>query len=179
MAGVARDFSRESRERELDDERRRAAAAGEPYCDRYELGVSWDAGAPCPKLIEGEQATMLVFYCPISHPDFDGTNPMSVSASGPTHRDIAIVELLGCTEATLGEPNDEGLHEHPLYGRGLEYYAAHEVRNSPRVSDAGNLRHFVFTFHDETLEFVAIGTLAEVVLTDMRLALELAVERAR
>jgi hypothetical protein len=70
----------------------------------------------------------------------------------------------------FGGPNDEALHGHPLKARGLDYYGAFEVYNSswiralerlnrahprhdPRRFDG--LRHFIFTFQDETFECVS------------------------
>ena len=75
----------------------------------------------------------------------------------------------------MGSPNDEVLNGHPLWGSGLEGYSAHEVKNSPwirelmdinrvhdrfRESQWSDDRHFVLTFHDETLECIADATVA-------------------
>jgi hypothetical protein len=72
----------------------------------------------------------------------------------------------------FGGPNDEALGGHPLRARGLDYYAAFEVYNSSwiRALERMNrvhprhdprrfvgLRHFIFTFQDETFECVARG----------------------
>jgi hypothetical protein len=70
----------------------------------------------------------------------------------------------------FGSPNDEALNGHPLRSRGLDYYGAFEVHNSSwigaleRMNRAHprhdprrfhGLRHFIFTFQDETFECVA------------------------
>ena len=86
---------------------------------------------------------------------------------------IGVVEFVGVTSVKMGSPNDEVLNGHPLWGSGLEFYQAHEVRNSQwirelmqinRVHDRfresrwSGRRHFILTFHDETLECVARDT---------------------
>lgn len=71
----------------------------------------------------------------------------------------------------MGYPNDEALNAHPLYAIGLGFYGFHVVENSPLIADldrrdqvhgqhvAGDymkrFRHWIITFHDETLEVVA------------------------
>ncbi len=61
------------------------------------------------------------------------------------------------------------LHGHPLYGRGLEYSGAHVIANSRWYAeleainsvhdqydpDSWDSRHFLFVFHDETLDVIA------------------------
>ena len=75
----------------------------------------------------------------------------------------------------IGSPDDEVRHGHPLWGSGLEYHRAHEVRNSRWISELmdtnrvherfdegrwSGKRHFILTFHRETLECVARSTVA-------------------
>ena len=72
----------------------------------------------------------------------------------------------------FGGPNDEALIGHPLRARGLDYYGAFEIFNSSwiralhRMNQAHprydprrfeGLRHFVFTFQEETFECLARG----------------------
>jgi hypothetical protein len=76
----------------------------------------------------------------------------------------------------MGPPNDELLHTHPLYERGLRFYAGFEVVNSSWLAEAqarsrrhpqhvdaawAGRRHFVITFHDETFECLAKGYVVE------------------
>ena len=79
--------------------------------------------------------------------------------------------LKGFCITQWANPNDEVLNAHPLYGSGLGFYGFHEVENSPMIADldrrnqvhrrhvAGDyikrFRHWIMTFHDETLEVVA------------------------
>jgi hypothetical protein len=86
---------------------------------------------------------------------------------------IGVVEFKRMTSIKIGSPNDEVLRRHPLWGSGLESYSAHEVKNSPWITELMDVdraherfdesqwsgrHHFVLTFHDETLECVANWT---------------------
>ena len=71
----------------------------------------------------------------------------------------------------MGYPNDEASSAHPLYASGLEFCGFHIVENSPIIADLDHrnyvherhvagaymkrFRHWIITFHDETLEVVA------------------------
>src|SRR5262249_18265591 len=94
------------------------------------------------------------------------------------------VEFQRCRSATLGDPNDEVLHGHRLWGRGLHAYGAFIVRNSAWVAELKrmnevhpnyqdpkyprgeyyfkpppweSMKHYLFTFPDSTFECVAEG----------------------
>jgi hypothetical protein len=81
-----------------------------------------------------------------------------------------IVEFHGCIGAKMGLPSDESLSGHRLWGKGLKYYVAHEVEESEWLAEVGRTEkyrsspgwvaahhHYVFTFHDETIECLAQG----------------------
>lgn len=108
------------------------------------------AGAPEPKVL-ADDCTLSIRY--------------------RTEKDqFAVIRFPLCTYFTFGQPNDEALDGHPLASRGLECYSVHEVRNSslilllerrnsvhPRHDRDAFLRgrrHYIFTFHDSTLECV-------------------------
>ena len=147
-------------------ERSTAAEMGLPYAEPADLGVQWDAGAPMPVLISGLR-TFVAFYLRIDDPlPFDETN----SSVWDPRPEIGVVEFKRVASVKKGSPNDEVLHGHPLWGSGLEFYRAHEVRNSPWIKELtdvnrvhggfdesrwNRVRHFVLTFHDETVECVA------------------------
>ncbi|ADP71025.1 hypothetical protein Rvan_1781 [Rhodomicrobium vannielii ATCC 17100] len=72
----------------------------------------------------------------------------------------------------IGWPNDEVLHAHRLWGRGLTYYAMHEVANSDWLAELelrnsfhiqhipgifSSFRHFIGTYKDGTFECIARG----------------------
>jgi hypothetical protein len=87
------------------------------------------------------------------------------------------VEFKRVTSIKIGSPNHEVLRGHSLWGSGLEFYSAHEVENSPWIaeltevgrarerfdeSQRGGHRHYVLTFHDETLECIAKWTVTRI-----------------
>ncbi|NQT91487.1 MAG: hypothetical protein HQ559_01905 [Lentisphaerae bacterium] len=83
---------------------------------------------------------------------------------------MAIVKFPHASIFQFGLPNDEALNGHPLYKNGLTSYAVHRVENSSWIQELEErnsvhdqhdrerfLRdrvHYVFTFHDSTLECV-------------------------
>ena len=173
---VSREHGRDSpqvhaqRQRQLGLERNTAAELGLPYAQRVDLGVTWDAGAPRPVLLSGLR-TFVAFYLTVHDPVADRANPR---VRGPrADHGIAVVEFKRVTSIKVGSPNDEVLRGHPLWGSGLEFYSAHEVENSPWIAELAEVdraherfdesqwsgrRHFVLTFHDETVECVAKWT---------------------
>jgi len=115
-----------------------------------------DAGAPMPAVYSDETGLTCAYVIGATH-----------SESGST----AILHFEGVLYYGMGYPNDEALRAHPLYENGLGLYDFHVVENSPLIADldrrnqvhnrhvAGNylkrFRHWIITFHDETLEVVA------------------------
>jgi hypothetical protein len=65
-----------------------------------------------------------------------------------------VLRFDGVSEYHFGGPNDERLHEHPLYSAGLSFYAFYEARGSERLRGRKK-KHWIATFHDETLEVIA------------------------
>jgi len=118
--------------------------AREERAVEFELGLVWDTGAPRPTLHRRAGELVLTFRLA------DGQPPTGVGR----------VEFFGVCAEKFGEPNDERLPEHALYGRGLHYYGAHEVVHSrwvatERASSREKLRHFIFCFKDSTFECLA------------------------
>jgi hypothetical protein len=84
----------------------------------------------------------------------------------------AVVKVSPCLAFKFGYPNDEALPGHPLYDRGFEGVAVYEVLESSWVAElAGQnrvkfpdsdltrwgVRHFLFSFHESTLEVLGAG----------------------
>ena len=81
---------------------------------------------------------------------------------------VALVRFPTCHQIIFGHPNDEVLNGHALYKCGLKPYSVHRVLRSSRLAaleranaihprhDAESFlrrkEHYVFTFHDSTLE---------------------------
>jgi hypothetical protein len=105
-------------------------------------------------------------------PGWDGTYVRVVSPADRQPSPFVVIEMWGCAETRFGGPNDEAIRGHPLHGKGLAGYRAHEVVNSawieeaikvnsvhPHHSDAPfrQLHHYALLFHDEMLEALARG----------------------
>lgn len=113
-------------------------------------GLVWSADAPTPALFATERRKLFCFETTDEH--------------------IRIAELVRCVCVRFGFPNDEVQHGNPVWGRGLHYYAVHEVLGSPWLDELRRTeavhpmapaapfpaaRHFVLAFHDSTLEAAA------------------------
>ncbi|HEY9714552.1 MAG TPA: hypothetical protein V6C72_13885, partial [Chroococcales cyanobacterium] len=138
-------------------------------CVNLEDVPQWDPGDSAPVVLANEHK-MLVAYrlCEreaerrqLRSGPFSGVEPVAVVTFDPVF------------DHFFGAPNDETLHGHPLYGRGLEFYGAVEVLGSSwiRLAERRNAvhdrhngerfmlgkRHFIFAFHDSTFECIAKG----------------------
>lgn len=87
------------------------------------------------------------------------------------NRKIAVVVFPLADTIKFGSPNDESLGGHPLIKSGLKYYSIHKVVNSSWIAElekqnsvhpqhdknkfVKDKHHYIFTFHDSTLELVA------------------------
>jgi hypothetical protein len=115
-----------------------------------------DAGSPRPAIAATDDALSLVY-------------------SGPDEERIRIT-FVEALVRYFGPPNDETLHAHPMAAFGLRQHRAFEVRHSrwieelrtmnrvhPHHDDArfDRLRHFTWTFHDNTFECLAEGFVVE------------------
>jgi hypothetical protein len=183
MAGADSRIWREAFDELRRAERELAAARGEQYAVPIDLGVQWDTGAPLPHVIANGADTYIVCHANVPDPDWDGTYVEMVSPADVESSALIAIELRGCAELRLGGPNDEALRGHPLSGRGLEGYEAHEVYNSDWIEQAikvnsvhphhsddyfRGLRHYALLFHDEMVEALADSISATLVQGTMR-----------
>jgi hypothetical protein len=121
------------------------------------------------------RALIFAYVLRQERPAFDGTNPGVVTSDGAEA--CAVIVVSRYHTLRFGPPNDETISGHRLYRLGLKAYSAFEVKNSSWIAEleAANrvhqhhraevyraMRHFIFTFHDTTLEFVAGGYSADV-----------------
>ncbi len=58
----------------------------------------------------------------------------------------AVIRFNSVEDWAYGYPNDEGLLEHPLWGKGLTFYEFHELQPPD-----GEVLQWIGTFHDGTL----------------------------
>src|ERR1051326_1053079 len=160
----------------LQAERDLAAAKGEQYAVPMEFPVSWDHGAPLPHLLKNDYRTFLVFFLQDVDPNWDGTYVSVREPNSNVSEKLALVAFERCICAKMGTPNDEVLHGHPLYGKGLAAYEAMSVENSTWLNDLEkinavhscykaefwrSLKHYILPFHDSTFECVARGFTVE------------------
>jgi hypothetical protein len=123
-------------------------------------------GAPSPIVLSNEFALVLAYII------YDRTygTALRTGDDGMRIEPIAVVRFEHYESFMFGAPNDEALHGHPLFARGMTFYSAFRVENSSWVRQLERmnsvhpnhdpeyfekLKHFVFTFHDSTFECVA------------------------
>ncbi|GGI89283.1 hypothetical protein [Shewanella gelidii] len=114
-------------------------------------------GAPCPVVLSDEHDLFVAYYMQEQSKDFE------LEAVG-------LVKFTGFHSYKFGAPNDEAFHGHPLSENGLEPYGTFKIQNSTWVQELciqnsvhpyhsddifRDLIHFVWSFHDTTLEVVA------------------------
>jgi hypothetical protein len=153
-------------------EREMARAAGGEHAVELDIELPWDIGAPLPQLLANDYRTFLVFHLSDPDPDWDGTWSRVVDPAVDVAVPLGVVEFRYTESVRLGGPNDEAITGHPLYGKGLRAYAAHQVLNSRWITEAervnsfhpqhrggwhDRLNHYVFCFHDSTFECLAEG----------------------
>lgn len=127
-----------------------------PKVVKWSEPPAMDAGAPVPAVYSDKTGLKCAYVIGATHPE-----------SGSS----AILHFASVLYYAFGYPNDEVLNTHPLYANGLGFYDFHAVENSPLIADldrrnqvhrrhvagayATGFRHWIITFHDETLEVVA------------------------
>ena len=104
-----------------------------------------DVGAPEPHIEQRGSQLFLAYFTPADR--------------------IAVVRFDDVRSYWFGPPSDERLDEHLLYGEGLKSYSFFEVTQPvpEAVDPVEPPRHWIATFHDDTLEVYA--TSAVVVAT--------------
>lgn len=153
----------------LEAERYLAEFEGVEYADVLESDLDCDPGAPLPHVIANSNAVHLAYF--LQRPPRPGWHGESAEVvTSATSAPIALVTFEGYQAFRLGGPNDEAINGHPLYGRGLAAYRAHQVRRSSWIAElegqnsvhpshqggwAERLHHYLIAFHDELFECVA------------------------
>lgn len=111
-------------------EREVAAERGEQHAIVIDVGEAWDVGAPMPHLLAGPGSAFIVCYARDVDPGWDGTYVTMRSPADEDASPLLVIEISRCCDVRMGGPNDEAINGHPLHGRGLSGYEAHEVVNS-------------------------------------------------
>lgn len=153
-------------------ERQLARVTDDQYAVELDLGMAWSVGAPSPHLIANSLRAYVLFFLEDPDPDWDGTWTRIVEPGSSEPVSLGVVEFQLVHSIKLGGPNDEAIEGHSLTGKGLWPYAAHRVVNSHWITAEeqvnsvhphhrggwhDRLTHYVFCFHDETLECIAKG----------------------
>jgi hypothetical protein len=153
-------------------ERDLALAKGDEAAIVLDWQPPWDAGAPLPHVLSSSHRTFLIYMLSEPDPAWDGSWVNVIDSASEAEEPLAIVELERCYAHKFGGPNDEVLRGHPLYGKGLEAYRAHEVMNSRwlaaeqainsvhaqyRPASWEKRKHYLLFFHDDCFECLAEG----------------------
>jgi hypothetical protein len=138
-----------------------SSAAATERVIQIDIGCMPAAGpAAAPVLFMNDDVAFLVFNATRTSGGWRGR-------SDGTER--AVVEIKRCQTTRFGYPSDAALAGHPLFEKGLGSFGVFEVLESAWVAQLAAQhaaarpaepalppqRHFVFTFHDSTLECVA------------------------
>ena len=114
-------------------------------------------GAPCPLILSDEYNLYVAYFMQEQQVNFE------LEAVG-------LVKFTGFHSYKFGAPNDEAFHGHPLSKNGLKPYGTFKIQNStwlqelckqnsvhPYHSDDNfnKLCHYIWSFHDTTLEVIA------------------------
>jgi len=126
-----------------------------------------EAGAPIPMVLADEDGLVLSYLLRQDTPNhFDSAET------------FALVRFRLPLMHLFGPPNDEALHGHPLWGRGLDFYGVFRVDHSSLIRRLALMNrvhphhswalfekkhHYIFTFHDSTFECVAESLDVEIV----------------
>jgi hypothetical protein len=148
---------------DLAAERAAALARNEEYAEALALDIAWDSAAPLPHLLCAEGMAFVLFY--LRRPGSGAPSGQSLPVSARDQGGLGVIEFTEVRLVKFGGPNDEGLYRHRLYGKGLDFYAAHQVVGSTWAADnglrPGGASHYVLTFQDSTLECLAGGMRTE------------------
>ena len=128
-------------------------------------------GAPLPHIFSDEDALFVAYFVEWTDPLYGGDYPV-VASPADVGETVAVLSVVACTAFNFGPPSEDTVAGHRLSKQGLRPHAAFEVKNSSWIADLevadrvdpdhraerfADKRHFIFSFHDTTLEFVAAG----------------------
>jgi hypothetical protein len=127
-----------------------------------------------PQLVRWTEPPPMETGAPLPAVHSDGHNLLCayiVNSTVAPVRSVAILKFEVVLQFRFGYPNDEALPGHPLYQFGLGYYDFFTVENSPLIIEIekqnechsqhrpgiyAKFHHWIVTFHDKTLEVLAL-----------------------
>ncbi len=158
----------------LEAERAFAAAQGRPYAVPEDFPLAWQMGAPLPTLLQCDNRARLFFLL---------------------ERDrghVGVVTFDRCLSTCFGDPGEESIGRHPLFGSGLDCITASQVIGSPWIAELRRIdsrhqyhdpavydqaRHYILPFHDTMFECVAWSYSAVKVRGQLHTVIKKAVDR--
>lgn len=147
-------------------------------------------GAPLPSLVADEHTLFVCYLVQAYDPNWDGSTIQLMDLDSGSEP-LAVLKVPQCRAHLFGPPNEEAIGGHRLVKLGLEPFSAFEVVNSAwiaeleranrvhpyhRASMFAALRHFIFTFHDSVLEFIAESYEVRLTSSSLRETLRLLVD---
>lgn len=128
----------------------------------YDIGCFPELAVSGPVLMADDERLVFSF------------NATRLAADGHHREDAgrAVVRVPSCLTFKFGHPNDEARPGHPLYARGFVGTAVYEVLGSSWAAEQARqnrvkfpdfdllslgIRHFLFAFHESTLEVLCRG----------------------
>jgi hypothetical protein len=180
-----------AQERLLRAERALAEARSEEHAVPCPGFPVWDVGAPLPHLVTEGRKTSLVYLTREPDPTSDGRTAHVVDPQDEELHLVALVQFHRVVSVRMGAPNDEVLHGHPLFGKGLAAYQPHVVVRSSWLAELRKVNsvhrahdpapwerfhHYLLPFHDETFECLAESFTATTKLTSLKSACRDALE---
>jgi len=129
-----------------------------------------ETGAPLPFILSDEHHLEVIYH--ISGADEDRFSDKYDYVIEEEGEGIVALRFQHCLQHKFGYPNEEALHGHPEYKMGIKYFCCVEFPDSKWAAEIekqneahpnhqrgmySNHRHFIFPFHDTTLECLATG----------------------
>lgn len=139
------------------------------------------AGAPLPHILSSERNLYVLYYMQNTPENWDGKSVRMISTN-TAGEPIGVISFTPYSAYKFGPPNDEVIHGHPLYKSGLKPYSFFEVPQSEWISGLEKmnsvhphhkkerfqeLKHYILTFHDSTLECLAKSYQTEILQGSM------------
>lgn len=159
----------------LEAERALFLAKGEQVAVACDWPYPWDAGDPSPYAFSTGLRTYLIYK--VREGELNEVSPYRISESTIDEPAIALTEFSHCYASQLSDINEEVLTGHLLYGKGLDFYGAHEVIHSQWLAEVQRInmvhehynprywekfKHYLLVFHDNIFECLAEGYTVEV-----------------
>jgi hypothetical protein len=174
----------------LEAERALSLAKGEEVAVACDWAYLWDPNDPSPHVLSSALRAYLIYK--VNEWKLSEVSPYSSSENTIAEPVIALVEFTHCDAHRFSNINEEVLTGHPLWGKGLDLYGAHEVIHSQWLAEVQRinmvhkhynpqqcerLKHYLLIFRDNIFECLADGYKIEVLQDSLEHVTELARSR--